>query len=120
MACRDAGPPPQPSADDAQREAEQLVAAARRQVEAEEQQPRGEARHDQVYVPERGTEGVRPLLVFLHGLGGSGKALVDGLDLRERAAELGFAFIAPEGQLDYSGRRFWNASPSCRGGSTPR
>jgi len=38
---------------------------------------------------------------------------VHALDLREHADELGFAFIAPEGKLDYSGRRFWNASGSC-------
>jgi polyhydroxybutyrate depolymerase len=49
----------------------------------------------------------------LHGLGGSGAELQRALDLRALAGELGFAFIAPEGHLDYSGRRFWNASASC-------
>jgi polyhydroxybutyrate depolymerase len=111
-ACRDAGAPVGPD-DSARREAEEIVAAARRQVEAEEKQPPREPQHAQVFVPEQGPEGARPLLVFLHGLGGSGAELVHALDLRALAGKLGFAFIAPEGHLDYSGRRFWNASSSC-------
>lgn len=113
LGCRDAGAPVGPTSDPAKREAEELVAAARRQVEAEEKHPSTESRHEQVYVPEQGPPGARPLLVFLHGLGGSGADLVHSLDLRELAGELGFAFIAPEGRIDYAGRRFWNASPSC-------
>lgn len=102
-----------PNGDVAQREAEEIVAAARRQVEAEEKHSSSPPQHDRVYVSEQGPDGARPLLVFLHGLGGSGEQLVRALDLREHADELGFAFIAPEGHVDYSGRRFWNASASC-------
>jgi polyhydroxybutyrate depolymerase len=49
----------------------------------------------------------------LHGLGGSGAELSRGLHLKELSDGLGFAFFAPDGMLDNSGRRFWNASPSC-------
>lgn len=96
----------------AKQEAEELVAAARRQVESEEKHAASSG-HDRVYVSEQGADGVRPLLVFLHGLGGSGDDLVRALELRRHADELGFAFIAPDGHVDYAGRRFWNATPSC-------
>src|SRR5690606_10112325 len=43
----------------------------------------------------------------------SGRELVEGLRLAEMADAFGFAFIAPEGVLDRSGRRFWNAGASC-------
>lgn len=54
----------------------------------------------------------RPLLVFLHGLGGSGEDGLQGglsaLGARERI------FVsAPDGSLDSAGRRFWNAGPAC-------
>jgi polyhydroxybutyrate depolymerase len=87
------------------------VAAARRQLEREEAEaspaPAG------LYVPRAGEDRGRPLLVFLHGLGGSGAELVQRLELVAFADAQGFAFMAPEGSPDYSGRRFWNASASC-------
>jgi polyhydroxybutyrate depolymerase len=66
-----------------------------------------------LYVPSAGEDQRRPLLIFLHGLGGSGADLVQRLELIEFAEAQGVAFMAPEGSLDYSGRRFWNASASC-------
>lgn len=65
-----------------------------------------------LHVPAAGGPRV-PLLVFLHGLGGSGQDLVQGLGVAERAEALGFAYLAPDGALDRAGRRFWNASASC-------
>jgi polyhydroxybutyrate depolymerase len=87
------------------------VQAARRELERENDG--ASAGPEQLYVPSRGEPGRRPLLVFLHGLGGSGEELAMSLGLRELAATEGFAFMAPDGDRDYSGRRFWNASPSC-------
>jgi polyhydroxybutyrate depolymerase len=66
-----------------------------------------------VHVPVAADGERLPLLVFLHGLGGSGQELVAGLRLAEMAEAFGFAFIAPEGVLDRSGRRFWNAGTTC-------
>jgi polyhydroxybutyrate depolymerase len=112
-ACRDGGPPPGAREDSAEREGRELIAAARREVEAEEKRAALAPRTlDRVYVPESGS-GVMPLLVFLHGLGGSGVDLALHLGVRDLAEQLGFAFVAPEGAVDYSGRRFWNASASC-------
>jgi len=38
---------------------------------------------------------------------------VSGIGLEAFAEAQRFAFMAPDGAEDYSGRRFWNASPSC-------
>lgn len=64
-----------------------------------------------VHVPSGAAKA--PLVVFLHGLGGSGAELVQGLNLEAVASARGFAFIAPDGVLDRSGRRFWNATDTC-------
>lgn len=66
-----------------------------------------------LYVPSGGGAQRLPLLIFLHGLGGSGEGLRDQLRLREVADRRGFAWLAPEGPLDFSGRRYWNATDSC-------
>jgi polyhydroxybutyrate depolymerase len=87
-----------------------LVEQARRDIERGA--PPLPGSEERLYVPAT-TAGPRPLLVFLHGLGGSGVELSRGLDLRRWADARGFAFMAPEGKLDYSGRRFWNATSSC-------
>jgi polyhydroxybutyrate depolymerase len=55
----------------------------------------------------------RPLLIFLHGLGASGKALFDGLRLAEFGARERVFVLAPDGSQDHSGRRFWNAGAAC-------
>jgi polyhydroxybutyrate depolymerase len=114
-ACRTAEPPPPPPADPSPAdEARALVEQARRDVDSEignaptlETEPGARVR-----LPAT-DRGALPLLVFLHGLGGSGSELVDGLHLADMAEAFGFAFIAPDGTLDGSGRRFWNASDSC-------
>jgi polyhydroxybutyrate depolymerase len=57
--------------------------------------------------------GRRPLLVFLHGLGGSGAEAIANPALRAVAEHGGMVLVAPDGTLDRQGRRFWNAGPAC-------
>lgn len=109
-ACRTAEPTPQVLEPTPEAQAKALVEQARREVESA---PAPSARENgSLHLPE-GSASKLPLLVFLHGLGGSGGELVGGLRLDEASRELGFAFIAPDGVLDHSGRRFWNATDSC-------
>lgn len=55
----------------------------------------------------------RPLMIFLHGLGASGKVAFDALQLAEFGARERVFVVAPDGSLDSQGRRFWNAGPAC-------
>ncbi|HVJ19241.1 MAG TPA: PHB depolymerase family esterase [Polyangiaceae bacterium] len=55
----------------------------------------------------------RPLLLFLHGLGSSGRVAFDGLGLQKLAERERIHLVAPDGTLDARGRRFWNAHPAC-------
>jgi polyhydroxybutyrate depolymerase len=55
----------------------------------------------------------RPLLIFLHGLGASGKTAFDVLHLAELGARERIFVLAPDGDVDHQKRRFWNAGPSC-------
>jgi polyhydroxybutyrate depolymerase len=110
VGCRTPSPAPDPGPSPEQQEAAALLERARREVEQagpEVKPPAGA-----LQVPASAPDQV-PLLVFLHGLGGSGEQLTSGLHLKELSEKLGFAFFAPDGMLDYSGRRFWNASESC-------
>jgi polyhydroxybutyrate depolymerase len=66
-----------------------------------------------LYVPSGGSAQRLPLLVFLHGLGGSGQDLREQLRLVELAESRGFVLLTPEGPLDFAGRRYWNATGSC-------
>jgi polyhydroxybutyrate depolymerase len=103
-------PPPERSAPTPLQEAAALLEQARRDVQQEKSVPPASAAA--LEVPET-APGRVPLIVFLHGLGGSGAELSQGLRLKEFSDRLGFAFLAPDGMLDNSGRRFWNASASC-------
>lgn len=59
-----------------------------------------------------------PLLVLLHGYGGSGEDLERHSELSRTADELGFAWLAPSGPQDaITGYRYWNAGESCCGGN---
>jgi polyhydroxybutyrate depolymerase len=112
-ACRNAEPPPRPRQPSPEDAARALVEQARRDVEKEDvNTPPALAGSAPLQLPVNAS-GQLPLLVFLHGLGGSGAELREGLHLREMAEAFGFAFIAPDGALDSSGRRFWNATDSC-------
>jgi polyhydroxybutyrate depolymerase len=55
----------------------------------------------------------RPLLVFLHGLGGSGAEALADPGIRGLAERGRMVLVAPDGNLDREGRRFWNAGPAC-------
>lgn len=55
----------------------------------------------------------RPLLVYLHGLGGSGNEALNNPALRALAERGRMVLVAPDGTLDRQGRRFWNAGPAC-------
>ncbi len=110
LSCREAPPPPDPVAS-ARAEAERIVEAARREVSGETLS--APVPDNPLYVPERIVAGGYPLLIFLHGLGGSGVELASGLELRQAAEAWGFAFLAPEGHTDFANRQFWNADPSC-------
>jgi len=54
-----------------------------------------------------------PLVLVLHGLGGSGKLAFAGLGLAALGAASRSLVLAPDGTLDTSRRRFWNADPAC-------
>ncbi len=55
----------------------------------------------------------RPLLIFLHGLGGSGAEALANPELRALAEHGRMFLVAPDGFVDRQGRRFWNAGPAC-------
>jgi polyhydroxybutyrate depolymerase len=67
----------------------------------------------QFYAPKVVGSEVRPLLVFLHGLGASGKAGFDALGLRALGEKERIFVVAPDGRVDSKNRRFWNAHPAC-------
>jgi polyhydroxybutyrate depolymerase len=54
-----------------------------------------------------------PLMVMLHGYGGT--AAIEDLYFRSTvmARERGFYLILPDGTVDSSGKHFWNATPAC-------
>jgi polyhydroxybutyrate depolymerase len=54
-----------------------------------------------------------PLLVYLHGYGGTGEQGDDYFGIGTRALHDGFVYAAPDGTLDGDGNRFWNASETC-------
>jgi polyhydroxybutyrate depolymerase len=68
---------------------------------------------EQFYSPKIEGQELRPLLVFLHGLGASGKGAFDVLGLRALGEKERIFVIAPDGRVDSKGRRFWNAHPAC-------
>lgn len=66
------------------------------------------------YFPaEASAEDRRPLLLFFHGLGGSGPQAFDILRLEAFARKRGIFVVAPSGDIDRVGRRYWNAHPAC-------
>ncbi|MBW2457387.1 MAG: alpha/beta fold hydrolase [Deltaproteobacteria bacterium] len=54
-----------------------------------------------------------PLVVYLHGLGSSGRQLLGTLELRPVTDRKQIFIAAPDGSRDSLGRRFWNASNAC-------
>lgn len=54
-----------------------------------------------------------PLVVLLHGYGASGSVQAAYLTLLAAVPTENFALAYPDGTLDSSGRRFWNATDAC-------
>jgi polyhydroxybutyrate depolymerase len=54
-----------------------------------------------------------PLLLYLHGLGGSGSEALASPEIRALAQRGRMVLVAPDGNLDRQGRRFWNAGGAC-------
>jgi polyhydroxybutyrate depolymerase len=54
-----------------------------------------------------------PLLLYLHGLGGSGSEALASPEIRALAQRGRMVLVAPDGNLDREGRRFWNAGGAC-------
>jgi len=54
-----------------------------------------------------------PLVVLLHGYGASGLAQELLFQFKARADKLGFIYMYPDGTVDSSGKRFWNATDAC-------
>jgi polyhydroxybutyrate depolymerase len=68
----------------------------------------------QVYQPSGLAKGERrPLLIFLHGLGASGKTAFDVLRLSAFGARERVFVVAPDGAVDRQKRQFWNAGEAC-------
>jgi len=67
-----------------------------------------------IVVPE-GASAAKPVpfILLLHGLGHSGPGLAEQFRFAELSRSLGFAYAAPSGAFDASGRRFWNAWTAC-------
>ena len=64
-------------------------------------------------VPDRAPGERLPLLLYLHGLGGSGSEALSSPELRALAQRHRMVLVAPDGYLDREGRRFWNAGGAC-------
>lgn len=54
-----------------------------------------------------------PLIVMLHGFGGSGPQVDAYFDLRSLQDAFGFLTCAPSGSVNGVGARFWNATDAC-------
>ncbi len=63
--------------------------------------------------PENLVAGETPLIVSLHGFGGSSADQAVYVPLHERANIDGFALLLPNGMVDGEGNRFWNPTDEC-------
>ena len=86
-------------------------------IAATEEAPRAappRASPDVVRVPASIRAGEkRPFVLYLHGLGISGKTLVDALGVAAIADELRFSYAAPDGAMNAKKQRYWSASRAC-------
>ena len=64
-------------------------------------------------VPENFVDGETPLIVSLHGFGGSSADQAAYVPLHERIDIYGFALLLPNGMMDEDGNRFWNPTDEC-------
>jgi len=54
-----------------------------------------------------------PLIIVLHGYGANGAVQAEYLRLTQLVDSAGFLLLAPDGTLDATGNRFWNATDAC-------
>ena len=76
-----------------------------------------DARPAEVSIPsDYNTETLYPLVILLHGFGANGvvQSLYFGLNTRVDTQQ--FVLVTPDGTMNESGRRYWNATPSCCAG----
>ncbi len=67
-----------------------------------------------VHVPaELGENEKVPLVVVLHGLGGSSESIARSSNIADFAERVKIAWVAPDGSRDTMGRQYWNAGASC-------
>ena len=69
--------------------------------------------HAILVTPAEFVEGETPLIVSLHGFGGSAAYHAEFVPLHERVNSDGFALLLPNGALDANGNRFWNPTNEC-------
>lgn len=68
----------------------------------------------QIHAPPGIDAGARyPFVLFLHGLGGTGKSFATALGVERLAADKKFFWASPDGTIDRKQRRFWNAGEGC-------
>jgi polyhydroxybutyrate depolymerase len=76
--------------------------------------PFGGGRPAQLYVPSGYADATpAPLLVLLHGYGVSGAVQDLYLGLRQHAESRGFLYVFPDGTIDKTDHRYWNATDAC-------
>jgi len=61
------------------------------------------------YSPERPV----PLVLSLHGFGGTGQSYVQYWTRNDQPDQKSFIVVAPTGSVDSKGRTFWNATDAC-------
>ncbi len=73
----------------------------------------GRADRTVLVVPENFVDGETPLIVSLHGFGGSSADQATYVPFHERINSDGFALLLPNGMVDEEGNRFWNPTDEC-------
>ena len=72
-----------------------------------------------VYVPASyNADTPMPLVVLLHGFGGSGASQDQYFGLQPLADSRGFLYVHPDGTLNVIGKQFWDATNACCGFGT--
>lgn len=54
-----------------------------------------------------------PVVLMLHGFGADGESQSNYLDLNDTAETRGFILVKPNGTLNSTAQRYWNAFPAC-------
>ena len=76
----------------------------------------GRSNRTVLVAPTNFIDGETPLIVSLHGFGGSSADQAVYVPLHERVNADGFALLLPNGMADEDGNRFWNPTDECCNG----